>query len=94
MHYKNGREAKNGDKVMVFPGDGAPYDGVMYDSVAGNDFCNGKVAVISPSDPMVNLQEELHLDDVKGLIPVVRAMQGNVVGLKLEAVPDTTKALA
>ena len=94
MHYKNGREAKNGDKVMVFPGDGAPYVGVMYDSVAGNDFCNGKVAVISPSDPMVNLQEALHLDDVKGLIPVLRAMQGNVVGLKLEAVPDTTKAPA
>lgn len=79
MHYKNGREAKNGDKVMVFPGYGAPYVGVMYDSMPGNDYCNGKVAVISPSDPMVNLQEALHIDDVKGLVP------------DLAAVPDTSK---
>lgn len=91
MHYKNGREAKNGDKVMVFPSYGTPYVGVMYDSVAGNDYCNGKVAVISASDPMVNLQEALHIDDVKGLIPVKTALQGNVLGLNLEAVPDTSK---
>lgn len=91
MHYKNGRVAKNGDKVIVFPSYGSPYVGVMYDSVAGNDHCNGKVAVISPSDPMVNLQEALHLDDVKGLIPVKTALQGNVTGLNLEVVPDTSK---
>lgn len=91
MHYKNGRAAKNGDKVMVFPSYGAPFIGVMYDSVAGNDYCNGKVAVISPSDPMVNLQEALHVDDVKGLIPAAKALQGNVTGLKLEEVPDTSK---
>lgn len=91
MHYKNGREAKNGDKVMVFPSYGAPFVGVMYDSTAGNDYCNGKVAVISPSDPMVNLQEALHIDDVKALIPVATSLQGNVTGLKLEAVPDTSK---
>lgn len=90
MHYKNGREAKNGDKVMVFPSYGAPFVGVMYDSVAGNDYCNGKVAVISPSDPMVNLQEALHLDDVKGLIPIQTASQGRVPILNLEAVPDTS----
>jgi hypothetical protein len=92
MHYKNGRPAKNGDKVMVFPGHGAAFVGVMYDSVAGNDFCNGKVAVISAADPMINLQEALHFDDVKGLIPVKTALQGNVTGLDLEKVPDTSKA--
>ena len=91
MHYKNGRETKNGDKVIVFPGYGAPFIGVMYDAMPGNDYCNGKVAIISPADPMVNLQEALHLDDVKGLIPVVTAPQGNVIGLKLEAVPDLSK---
>lgn len=65
MHYKNGREAKNGDKVMVIPEyGGAPYVGVLYDAKAGNDYCNGKVAVISPSDPSPNLKEVLHLDDV------------------------------
>jgi len=91
MHYKNGREAKNGDKVIVFPSYGAPFLGVMYDSVAGNDYCNGKVAVISPSDPMVNLQEALHIDDVKGLIPKSLNLQGGVTGLALETVADTSK---
>lgn len=91
MHYKNGREAKNGDKVVVFPSYGAPYIGIMYDSVAGNDFCNGKIAVISPSDPMVNLQEALHLDDVKALIPFKPTPQGSPPQFNLEAVPDKSK---
>lgn len=69
MHYKNGREAKNGDKVMVTPSYGSPYIGILYDAQAGNDFCNGKVAVISPSDPMPNLKEVLHLDDVRSALP-------------------------
>jgi hypothetical protein len=67
MHYKNGREAKNGDKVIVFPSYGPPYAGILYDAVAGNDFCNGKVAVVSPSDPCPNLRECLHADDVKAI---------------------------
>lgn len=68
MHYKNGRAAKNGDKVVVFPSYGAPFVGIMYDSTAGNDYCNGKVAITSSSDPMINLQEALHFDDVKGIV--------------------------
>ena len=91
MHYKNGREAKNGDKVMVFPSYGAPYVGVMYDSVAGNDYCNGKVVPISPTDPMVNLREALHLDDVRAFLPRAKAMQGNDIGQNLEAVPDVSE---
>lgn len=70
MHYKNGREAKNGDKVFVVPSYGAPYVGILYDAVAGNDFCNGKVAVIhGPGDPMPNLKEVLHIDDVIAAMP-------------------------
>ena len=90
MHYKNGREAKNGDKVMVFPIYGNPYIGVMYDSVAGNDYCNGKVVPISPANPMVNLQEALHLEDVQAFLPRKKAMQGNDLGQDLEAVPDVS----
>lgn len=91
MHYKNGRKAENGDKVMVFPSYGAPYIGVMYDSVADNNYCNGKIAVISPTDPMVNLQETLHIDDVRAYLPRKKAGQGNDVGQNLEAVPDVAK---
>ena len=64
MHYKNGREAHNGDKVMLIPTYGAPVVGILYDAVAGNDTCNGRIASTSPSDPMPNLKECLHLDDV------------------------------
>lgn len=77
MHYKNGREAKNGDKVVLiqqYKGQdgvtrGAPMIGILYDAVAGQDYCNGKLAAISPSDPMPNLKECLHLDDVIAALP-------------------------
>lgn len=62
MHYMNGREAKNGDKVVLAAG--TPIVGILYDAQAGNDYCNGKLAPISPSDPMPNLKQCLHLDDV------------------------------
>lgn len=64
MHYKNGREAKNGDKVVLITDYGAML-GILYDATAGNDFCNGKIAVIRPNDPCPNLKECLHIDDVK-----------------------------
>lgn len=70
MHYKNGREAKNGDKVILIPSHGAPVAGILYDAVAGNDYCNGKIAVTTSSDPCPNLKECLHADDVaKAEIP-------------------------
>ena len=64
MHYKNGREAKNGDKIMLLATYGSPIVGILYDAQAGNDFCNGKLAPTSPLDPCPNLKECLHLDDV------------------------------
>ncbi len=76
MHYKNGREAKNGDKVVLVSKHGGPVAGILYDAVAGNDFCNGRIAPTSPNDPCPNLKEVLHADDVAGLVDV----------------PDTSKA--
>ncbi len=64
MHYKNGREAKNGDKVVLLPTWGVPVIGILYDAVAGNDHCNGHLAPIRPGDPCPDLKECLHLDDV------------------------------
>ncbi len=69
MHYKNGRPAKNGDKVVLIPAYGAPVVGILYDATPGSDFCNGKLAPVSPSDPCPNLKECLHLDDVLGALP-------------------------
>ena len=69
MHYKNGRVAKNGDKVVMFPSYGNPVVGVLYDAQAGNDYCNGKIAPTAPNDPTPNLKECLHLDDVLKALP-------------------------
>ena len=78
MHYKNGREAKNGDKVILFPTYGNPVIGILYDAVAGNDSCNGRLAPISGSDSCPNLAECLHLEDVLKALPA--------------EVPDVSKA--
>jgi hypothetical protein len=69
MHYKNGREAKNGDKVVLVPSYGQPVIGILYDATAGNDHCNGRIAPISTSDACPNLKECLHLDDVLKALP-------------------------
>lgn len=76
MHYKNGRPAKNGDKVVLINEYGTATVGVLYDATPGNDFCNGKIAPVSPGDACPNLKECLHLDDVKA------ALKGDV--------PDTS----
>jgi hypothetical protein len=64
MHYRNGREAKNGDKVVFFSNGSAAVTGILYNAVAGNDFCNGRIAIMTSQDPYPNLKECLHLDDV------------------------------
>jgi hypothetical protein len=46
-HYRNGREAKNGDKVVQLDHEGKIKQlGVLYDAVPGNDYCNGQIAPI------------------------------------------------
>ena len=77
MHYKNGREAKNGDKVVLLPTYGAPLVGILYGATAGNDYCNGFIAPIGPNNLCPNLKECLHLDDVLAALPT--------------EIPDTTK---
>jgi hypothetical protein len=55
MHYRNGREAKNGDKVVQLTesykdpsGNVTPARitavGILYDAKPGNDYCNGYIA--------------------------------------------------
>lgn len=68
MHYKNGRPAQNGDKVLLMPTyqGSVPSVGILYDAKAGNDFCNGRIALTSPGDPCPNLKECLHIDDIDG----------------------------
>lgn len=69
MHYKNGRPAKNGDKVVLMPTSGPPIVGILYDATAGNDHCNGRLAPISGGDPYPNLKDCIHVDDFRAAFP-------------------------
>jgi len=44
MHYRNGREAKNGDKIVKLDGGKVVSFGVLHSAVPGNDHCNGNIA--------------------------------------------------
>lgn len=68
MHYKNGREAKNGDRVVLVTLHGPFLTGILYDATAGNDHCNGRLASYSSYDPMPDLKECLHEEDAKVLM--------------------------
>lgn len=68
MHYKNQRPASNGDKVVFQRFDGVLVTGVLYDATAGNDRCNGKLAVIGATDVCPDLKDCLRLDDATHLL--------------------------
>jgi len=78
MHYRNGREAKNGDTIIKigskYEADGktlSPYIeaiGVLHNAVPGNDYCNGSMAPISTSVTGACMCDCLHVDDVAALL--------------------------
>lgn len=90
MHYSNGREAKNGDKI-VHLGYGGPVIGVLYDAVAGNDYCNGKIAVTKPNDSCPNLKECLHIDDFLALLPTAPNAASDTLIARSVLVTDISK---
>ena len=70
MHYRNGREAKNGDTIVSLGIDGGKIKavGVLFDAVPGNDYCNGALAPIQPTPSTACLCDCLHVDDVAALL--------------------------
>ena len=68
MHYRNGREAKNGDKVVRIEHGTIYAVGVLHDAVPGNDYCNGSIAPISTQVAGACMCDCLHLDDVAALL--------------------------
>jgi hypothetical protein len=69
MHYRNGREAKNGDKIVSLAGDYIDGIGVLYEATPGNDFCNGKIAPTLGGDiKYACLCDCLHVDDLFALL--------------------------
>jgi hypothetical protein len=68
MHYKNGRQARNGDRVVKVEPSGSyspAVAGILYGARAegGND-CNGRIAILSPNDQTADLKNCLHIDDI------------------------------
>lgn len=67
MHYRNGREAKNGDTIVKLEGGKIVSFGVLHDAVLGNDYCNGSIAPIT-KDQMACITDCLHVEDVAALL--------------------------
>lgn len=68
MHYRNGREAKNGDKIVQLEGGKVAAYGVLHSATAGNDYCNGYIAPIQAPNTMACMCDCLHIDDVAGML--------------------------
>jgi len=74
MHYRNGREAKNGDKIIQIAdgyGDSGARIvtlGILYDAKPGNDYCNGNVAPIQNPVTGACMCDCLHVDDVIAML--------------------------
>lgn len=69
MHYRNGREAKNGDKVVRLSVDGKiEMFGVLHDAVPGNDHCNGMLAPLATVPSYACIVDCLHVDDLAAIL--------------------------
>lgn len=70
MHYRNGREAKNGDLIIQLDYSSGKVTafGVLHSAVPGNDFCNGSIAPVQPANQMACMCDCLHLDDLAALL--------------------------
>lgn len=71
MHYRNGRQAKNGDKIVSLGmGDGGKVEafGVLHSATPGNDYCNGEIAVVQSTQQSACLCDCLHVDDLAAIL--------------------------
>jgi hypothetical protein len=59
MHYRNGREAKNGDKIVKLGNSSGEVVcfGVLHSATPGNDYCNGACMCAC-----------LHVDDLAAIL--------------------------
>lgn len=69
MHYRNGREAKNGDMVVSIGSNGEIVAvGVLHSAVPGNDYCNGMIAPTQNTQTYACLCDSLHVDDLAAIL--------------------------
>lgn len=68
MHYRNGRKAENGDKVVRLEGGKIVAFGVLHSAVPGNDYCNGYIATIQSANEYACFVDCLHIDDIAEML--------------------------
>lgn len=74
MHYRNGREAKNGDTIVNLDSIGPGLkvqSGVLRDATPGDDYCNGFIQTgvwPSENDPTACMCDCLHVDDLAAIL--------------------------
>jgi hypothetical protein len=76
MHYRNGREAKNGDKVvqLEFTSGKVTAFGQLQNAVPGVDYCNGEIVITGygPQGPAIVigacLVDCLHVEDLATIL--------------------------
>ena len=68
MHYRNGREAKNGDKIVKLERGKVVAYGVLHSATPGNDYCNGYIAVVQTANDSACMVDCLHVDDVAEIL--------------------------
>lgn len=70
MHYRNGREAKNGDHVVQIGSDGEVIGvGRLHGAVAGNNYCNGFILPFNSGDVTTAcLCDCIHVEDLAALL--------------------------
>jgi hypothetical protein len=62
MHYKNGRPAKQGDRVINLP---SGQSGIIHSTMASAGTCNARLVISTPCDPYITLSDCLHIDDLQ-----------------------------
>ena len=72
MHYKNGREAKVGDRVVVL-NNGKPMGGILVEANPGSTSCNGRVVPEPVNSQYVTISDCIHANDVDAKVATASA---------------------
>lgn len=70
MHYRNGREAHNGDKIVKLNFNSGRVEafGVLHSATPGNDYCNGNIATLQSPTEGACMCDCLHVDDLAEIL--------------------------
>lgn len=68
MHYRNGKEAKNGDKIVKLEGGKIVSFGVLHGATPGNDYCNGNIAIVQSTTDFACLCDCITVDDLAEIL--------------------------